>query len=78
MNLITGSRFGSFEIVSPLGARGMGEVYRATDTRLKRQVALKVLPQSVLFNAGSTDTGTSLVTVVINWQAALKPAVDRP
>jgi len=44
VSLITGSRFGSFEIVAPLGGGGMGEVYCATDTRLKRQVALKVLP----------------------------------
>ena len=34
--------------------------------------------QRILFSAGSTDTGTSLVTVVLNWQAGLKPVVDRP
>ena len=43
----TGTRLGSYEIVSPLGAGGMGEVYRALDTRLKRQVAIKVLPSAV-------------------------------
>ena len=43
----SGSRFGSFEIVSPLGAGGMGEVYRARDTRLGRDVAIKVLPDVV-------------------------------
>jgi Tol biopolymer transport system component len=42
-----GTRFGSYEIVAPLGAGGMGEVYRALDTRLKRQVAIKVLPSAV-------------------------------
>jgi Tol biopolymer transport system component len=42
--LNTGSRLGSYEIVSPLGAGGMGEVYRARDTRLHRDVAIKVLP----------------------------------
>jgi serine/threonine protein kinase len=47
MPLSPGTRLGSYEIVAPLGAGGMGEVYRATDTNLKRQVAIKVLPQTV-------------------------------
>ena len=47
MPLNSGDRIGSYEIVGPLGKGGMGEVYRATDTKLKRQVALKVLPASV-------------------------------
>ena len=44
MPLQTGQRLGSYEIVAPLGAGGMGEVYRAQDPKLGREVAIKVLP----------------------------------
>ena len=44
----SGARLGPYEIVSPLGIGGMGEVYRATDTRLERVVAIKVLPDGVI------------------------------
>ncbi len=47
MALAPGVRLGPYEIVSALGAGGMGEVYRATDTKLKREVAVKVLPAHV-------------------------------
>jgi serine/threonine protein kinase/Tol biopolymer transport system component len=45
--LTSGTRLGPYEITGTLGAGGMGEVYRATDTNLKRAVAIKVLPESV-------------------------------
>src|SRR5271167_4953516 len=47
MALTPGTRLGPYEIVSPLGAGGMGEVYRAKDTRLQRQVAVKILLSSL-------------------------------
>ena len=47
MSLTPGTRLGPYEIAAQIGVGGMGEVYRATDTNLKRQVAIKVLPQMV-------------------------------
>src|SRR5688572_22652491 len=44
MSLSPGSRLGPYEVLAPLGAGGMGEVYRARDSRLRRDVALKILP----------------------------------
>ena len=46
MTLAAGSRLGPYEILAPIGAGGMGEVYRAKDPRLGRDVAIKVLPAS--------------------------------
>ena len=51
MALTPGTRFGPYEIIAQIGAGGMGEVHRATDTNLKRSVATKVLPESVAGDA---------------------------
>jgi serine/threonine protein kinase len=46
-----GTRLGTYEILAPIGAGGMGEVYRARDTRLRRDVAIKVLPSTLSADA---------------------------
>src|SRR5688572_16435269 len=51
MSLTAGTRLGPYEVVAPLGAGGMGEVYRARDTKLNRDVAIKVLPEAFAADA---------------------------
>jgi len=51
VGITSGAKLGTYEVQSPLGAGGMGEVYRATDTKLGRDVALKVLPAEMAQDA---------------------------
>src|SRR5271157_4450941 len=55
MALTNGIRLGPYEIISPAGAGGMGEVYRARDTRLDRTVAIKILPQHLTAKSVATQ-----------------------
>ena len=55
MPLTQGSRLGPYEILSPLGAGGMGEVYRARDTKLDREVAIKVLPERLAEDSAALE-----------------------
>jgi serine/threonine protein kinase len=50
MTIAAGSRLGPYEVLAPIGAGGMGEVYRARDTKLGRDVAVKVLPELLASN----------------------------
>jgi len=57
MPLASGTRLGPYEVIGPLGAGGMGEVYRARDTRLDRTVALKILPAVLLLCLAASGCG---------------------
>ena len=59
MTLSAGTKLGPYEILAPIGAGGMGEVYRAKDPRLGREVAIKVLPASFSQDAGPAARASS-------------------
>lgn len=59
MTLSAGTRLGPYEILSPIGAGGMGEVYRARDEKLGREIATKMLPGEVAADPGRRQRGGS-------------------
>ena len=58
--LNVGSRLGHYDVTALIGEEGMGQVYQATDTKLNRQVALKILPEAVASDPDSSDGGVCL------------------
>jgi Tol biopolymer transport system component/predicted Ser/Thr protein kinase len=70
MFLRVGARLGRYEIVAPIGAGGMGEVYRARDTRLDRTVAIKVLPEHLASNAELRQR--------FEWEARIVSSLNHP
>ncbi len=59
MPLTNGTKLGPYEIVAPLGSGGMGEVYRARDSKLGRDVAVKVLSEALASDARAYSPGSS-------------------
>jgi serine/threonine protein kinase len=70
---VAGSRLGPYEIIALLGAGGMGEVYRARDTRLQRDVAIKVLPASTAPDTAARDRlqREARAVAALNWPRLL-------
>ena len=90
MTLSPGTRVGPYQIIAAIGAGGMGEVYRARDTKLDRDIALKILPEASALDpdrlarfereaktlASLNHPNIAHVYDAVNWTSALTP--DRP
>src|SRR4030095_8290147 len=74
MSLSAGTRIGSFEVLVPVGAGGMGEVYRARDTKLGRDVALKILPEALALDPDRLVRSRREAHVLAARTAGSKPA----
>lgn len=87
MSLAPGTRLGPYDIATSIGAGGMGEVYRARDPRLQRDVAVKVLPAHVAADSSRLhrfeqeargDDAQPPLRVVMNWPALLQKNQTAP
>ena len=79
MALSPGTRLGPYEILAPLGAGGMGEVYRAHEPRLERNVAIKILPPAASTNPSRLSRCLVVtVTTVVSLLPALRVARRDP
>ena len=74
MPLDAGTQLGPYAILSPIGVRGMGEVYKARDTRLDRTVAIEVLPEHAARLANPAPADTTPVSVAWSLSSSMAPA----
>ncbi len=72
---MVGKTLGYYEILEPLGKGGMGEVYRARDTKLDRDVAIKVLPEDFATDQGRLPDGLGAFRRFISFLGSMSPSV---
>jgi serine/threonine protein kinase len=73
MPLESGARLGHYEVLAPIGAGGMGEVYKARDPRLNRTVAIKVLPAHIIERAELRDKRPDTLSRAPRWRSSPRP-----